>query len=108
MVKIIFLINISLFAHESLESTICKNTAGRIQIKKLQGQQYKISMPGKHKTWFSASPTVKDEFDPNIKQLFDTYRFKIEKHELVIKRPETKGPIKKLRAFLDGKPYDCQ
>ena len=98
----------SLFAHENLDSTVCKDKKETIEIKQINKTTYKIKTPGAQTAEVFKAPTVKDFWDPKNKQMFDTYTFKRKGFELVIKRPETKGPIKNKRAEWKSRSFTCQ
>ena len=99
---------LSLFAHEDLASTSCQSGKQKILVTHLAKDKYELKLPGQKKMMPYSKPKVQDEYDATQKQLFDTYHFQINDKKLVFKRPETKGPIKKTRAFFENKVFDCQ
>lgn len=106
MIYLIFIT--SLFAHEDLPSMQCHLDKQSIQIELVKHEEYKIKTPDMKTAKVFKDPTMKDVFDPELKQLFDTYSFKKSGLDLVVKRPETKGPIKSPFALWNQKKFDCK
>ena len=106
----ILILSISLlFAHESLDSISCKNSGSQeLKIEKLKDHKYRITPPGRTAPVVLKEPESKDVFDPKMKQLFDTYTFKVNGLDLVVRRPETKGPQKTETATWDGSDFNCK
>ena len=105
MIYLLFILNV--FAHEDLGSTKCSSDKEMIRIEKQKDHTYKIKTPDMKAPKFFKAPDVADTFDPKHKQVFDTYSFVEKGLDLVVKRPETKGPIKKKFALWKNKKYDC-
>ena len=97
-----------LWAHESLPNLNCQLGAESLKIQQGADETYQVTLPGAKSSTNFGKPKVKDFFDPKHKQLFDTYTFKKDKMSLVVRRPETKGPIKNNRATWNNKEFDCQ
>ncbi len=76
-------------------------------IAKTKAGTYTVTLPDSSRQSLKA-PTVHDKYDPEKKQVFDTYSFAKQGLNLKIKRPETKGPVKKPFAIWKGENYSCE
>ena len=105
---ILFILFLFLFAHEDLPSIECKKDQAVIGIEHLKSGGYKIKTPSMKMAKTFKNPKVEDFFDPEKKQVFDTYTFSEKDFKLVVKRPETKGPIKNMRATWKSIEFHCK
>lgn len=104
---LILILSTLLLAHEELPSSQCLFENSKITITHKKDGTYSFK-EGDKKEVSLAKPTVKDLWDEKNKQVFDTYNFEIAGQKLVFKRPETKGPVKKILAEYQGKTFKCQ
>lgn len=97
-----------MFAHEDLDSTQCQFKEQTITVEKTKDNRYKIQTPGMKNSKVFPKPTPKDVWDPKRKQTFDTYTFADKNFKLIIKRPETKGPVKNKIAMWNNMEFNCK
>lgn len=99
---------LSLFAHEDLDSTTCTYGKEQVVITKGAKGSYSVQTSDMARGQNFPKPKAKDWYDEKNKQLFDTYTFKSEDLNVVVKRPETKGPVKKTIAIWKNKTFQCK
>ncbi len=107
MILLLLISPLILFAHEALEPTTCTRQDKTIVITKPKAGGYTVTLPDASTRSLKA-PTVHDKYDPEKKQVFDIYSFAKQGLNLKIKRPETKGPVKKPFAIWKGENYSCE
>ena len=91
-------------AHEQLDSMDCKNPKAQLTITKTaKGYQAQLSQP--KKDFFFKNFSVSDQMKNN--QIFDVYKIKNKELDLVVSRPETKGPVKDIVAQLNNMTFTC-
>ena len=86
----------------------CKLNDKVLNIKMIPDETYEVSLPGVKATSNFGKPKMEDKFDGKLKQLFDTYTFESPQGRLVVKRPETKGQIKKPFAEWNKQTFVCE
>ncbi len=96
------------FAHDDIKSIHCQNAESKMSIIKLENNKYKITLPDNRSLVYPQSPEVKDVWNPDLKQLFDTYSFKNKDIDLIVRKPETKGPETQTKLTYKTKIYNCQ
>lgn len=97
-----------LFAHEDLKPVQCENKLGKIAIEKTKKGSYQLIDLTNKKTLKLNKPKVTDFYDKQNKQVFDTYIFDLNKQKIIAKRPETKGPVKKIVVEYNKQIFKCQ
>ena len=99
-----FLISFST-AHESLVTLKCTDEARTLEVSRGK-EKFTVNLQsaGKNKiqTLFDKL-SVHDELDPKSQQVFDIHNGVNTNYSLMIKKPETKGPVKKVMASLTQK-----
>jgi len=103
---LILLTSMGIIAHSPVQDLTCTYVNKKIEIRFNQGQAF-LKLPNDKTSSIWEMPESSDQWDPQNKQIFDTYNFKKGQLEIILKVPETKGVVTAPFLLFEDQTYSC-